>query len=54
MTKCKDCGVDIVSGKPFAVRCKRCRGKNTVKRKYKRRHEFRTGFLRKRLGDVRL
>jgi len=45
--KCKDCGGDIISGKHFAVRCSKCRAKNTEKRKYKRRHEHRMKKIKK-------
>jgi len=39
LRKCKDCGIEIENR--FDVRCSKCKKKNTVKRKYKRRHEHR-------------
>ena len=46
MAKCKDCGKKDL---PYwVVRCFDCQTKNTLKRKYKRRHEF-----RKKKGNIK-
>jgi hypothetical protein len=40
MKKCKDCGEEIDTF-GYDVRCPKCKKKNTLKRKYQRRHEYR-------------